>query len=48
MVETNVTVDYAYDPLYRLTAADYSDGKYYHYAYDGVGNRLSQDSTVLG
>jgi len=27
---TTVTVNYTYDPLYRLTAADYSDGKYYH------------------
>jgi hypothetical protein len=31
-------VDYTYDPLYRLTAADYSTGEYYHYAYDPVGN----------
>jgi hypothetical protein len=30
-------VDYTYDPLYRLTAADYSTGQYYHYAYDAVG-----------
>jgi RHS repeat-associated protein len=37
----SVTIDYTYDALYRLTAADYSDGKYYHYAYDEVGNRLT-------
>jgi len=37
----NVTITYTYDPLYRLTAADYSDGKYYHYTYDAVGNRLT-------
>jgi RHS repeat-associated protein len=37
-------VDYTYDPLYRLTAADYSTGEYYHYAYDPVGNRLSQQT----
>jgi RHS repeat-associated protein len=36
-----VTINYTYDPLYRLTAADYSDGKFYHYAYDSVGNRLT-------
>lgn len=27
---------------YRLTAADYSDGTYFHYTYDEVGNRVSQ------
>jgi YD repeat-containing protein len=45
----SVTIDYtlrqaqgsAYDALNRLTAADYSDGKFYHYAYDEVGNRLT-------
>ena len=39
-------VSYTYDSLYRLTAADYSDGKYFHYGYDAVGNRQSQ--TVTG
>ena len=39
-------VDYTYDPLQRLTAADYSTGDFYHYDYDAVGNRLSQASTV--
>jgi RHS repeat-associated protein len=39
-------VDYTYDPLYRLTAADYSTGQYYHYAYDAVGNRLSQQTHI--
>jgi hypothetical protein len=39
-----VTINYTYDPLYRLTAAEYSDGKFYHYAYDSVGNRLTQQS----
>jgi len=38
------TISYTYDALYRLTAADYSDGKYFHYAYDAVGNRLSQQT----
>jgi RHS repeat-associated protein len=45
---TNVTINYTYDPLYRLTAADYSDGKYFHYAYDAVGNRLIQDANPSG
>ena len=34
-----VTIDYVYDPLYRLMEANYSTGDYYHYAYDAVGNR---------
>ncbi len=42
-----VAINYSYDALYRLTAADYSDGRFYHYAYDAVGNRLAQD-THLG
>jgi RHS repeat-associated protein len=41
-VTSIVTISYTYDPLYRLTAADYSSGEYYHYTYDEVGNRLSQ------
>ena len=41
-VETNVTISYTYDPLYRLTAADYDNGTYFHYTYDAVGNRLTQ------
>ena len=43
---TEVTIDYTYDPLYRLTAADYDDddGTFFHYAYDAVGNRLAQDT----
>jgi RHS repeat-associated protein len=45
---TTTTIDYTYDPLYRLTAANYSNGDAYHYAYDTVGNRLTQDSTVNG
>ena len=43
-----VTIDYTYDPLYRLTAADYDSGDYYHYTYDAVGNRLTQESSVGG
>ncbi len=37
-----MTITYVYDKLYRLTAADYSDGRYIHYTYDPVGNRLSE------
>jgi YD repeat-containing protein len=43
-----VTIDYAYDPLYRLKEANYSTGDYYHYTYDAVGNRLTEDSSVDG
>jgi len=28
-----VTIDYVYDPLYRLTEANYSDGQYFHYTH---------------
>ncbi len=45
---TNVTINYTYDPLDRLTAADYSDGKYFHYSYDAVGNRLTQAANLTG
>jgi YD repeat-containing protein len=37
-------IDYSYDPLYRLTAADYDDGTFFHYTYDSVGNRLAQET----
>lgn len=42
-----VTINYVYDSLNRLTEANYSDGKFYHYTYDSTGNRLSQQ-THLG
>ena len=45
---TTTTIDYTYDPLYRLTAADYSTGDAYRYAYDAVGNRLQQQTSVNG
>jgi RHS repeat-associated protein len=35
------TIDYTYDPLYRLVDATYSTGEQYTYTYDAVGNRLS-------
>jgi RHS repeat-associated protein len=40
----SVAIDYTYDPLYRLTAADYSTGEFFHYTYDSVGNRLIQET----
>jgi RHS repeat-associated protein len=40
----SVTIDYIYDPLQRLVAADYSTGEFFHYSYDAVGNRLTQDT----
>ena len=44
IVKTTTTIDYTYDPLYRLTAADYSTGEYFHYTYDAIGNRLLQET----
>jgi RHS repeat-associated protein len=46
--QTTTTIDYTYDPLYRLTNADYSTGDSYQYSYDSVGNRLTQESMVNG
>jgi RHS repeat-associated protein len=43
-----ITINYLYDPLNRLTEANYSNGDYYHYAYDAVGNRETQSKSVLG
>jgi len=39
---TTTTITYSYDPLYRLTAASYSDGRNFQYSYDATGNRLAQ------
>ncbi len=40
---TATTIAYDYDPLYRLTAADYNGGtSYFHYSYDAVGNRQTE------
>ncbi|MCB0117703.1 MAG: carboxypeptidase regulatory-like domain-containing protein, partial [Anaerolineales bacterium] len=41
---SEVTIDYTYDSLYRLTNANYSSGDAYQYTYDAVGNRLTQES----
>jgi len=38
------TITYTYDPLNRLTAADYDTGEYYHYTFDAVGNRLGEQT----
>jgi hypothetical protein len=43
-----VTINYVYDPLYRLTQANYSTGDYYHYTYDAVGNRETQTTSING
>lgn len=43
-----VTIDYVYDPLNRLTEANYSTGDYYHYNYDSVGNRQTQATQLSG
>ena len=43
-----ITINYIYDPLNRLTEANYSNNDYYHYAYDAVGNREAQQKSVLG
>jgi len=40
--QTNMQIDYTYDKLNRLTAAEYSSGLNYAYGYDAVGNRTSQ------
>ncbi len=42
----SLTIDYSYDPLNRLTAADYDSGLYFHYQYDAVGNRLEETKVV--
>jgi YD repeat-containing protein len=39
------TITYTYDPLNRLTAADYSTGEQYAYQYDAVGNRTAYTLT---
>jgi RHS repeat-associated protein len=43
---STVVITYSYDPLSRLTAAEYSDGTAFQYAYDAVGNRLVLTTTI--
>ena len=45
---TTVTIDYVYDPLKRLTEANYPNGDYYRYTYDAVGNRKTQTTFIGG
>jgi RHS repeat-associated protein len=40
-----MVIVYDYDPLNRLTAAVYSDGTYFQYQYDAVGNRQVMTTT---
>ena len=40
------TITYTYDPLHRLTGAEYSTGERYEYAYDAVGNRTAYTVTT--
>jgi RHS repeat-associated protein len=46
LVTTTTTIDYAYDPLYRLTNATYSHGAVFTYTYDATGNRLTQTTVT--
>ena len=41
---TTRVIVYTYDPLYRLTRADYNDGTYFRYTYDAVGNRITGET----
>ena len=50
-----ITIDYVYDPLNRLTQANYAYtdpsypyDDYYHYTYDAVGNRETQEKYIAG
>jgi len=43
-----VTINYVYDPLYRLTEANYSDGRSFGYQYDAVGNVLQYTQNLGG
>jgi RHS repeat-associated protein len=38
------TITYEYDPLNRLISSDYNTGEFFHYTYDPLGNRLSQET----
>ncbi len=42
-----MVISYTYDPLNRLTAADYDSGMYFHYTYDAVSNRVIEATNVL-
>jgi hypothetical protein len=44
----SVTLNYDYDDLYHLTAADYSTGDYYHYGDDAVRHYKTQTTYING
>lgn len=44
-VQAQVTVNYTYDNLNRLTKAEYSNGKGIQYSYDALGNRTQEMKT---
>lgn len=46
-ISTTTTISYTYDSLSRLAGADYSSGIFYHYTYDSVGNRLSEEKLTV-
>ena len=43
-----VTINYTYDALNRITAANYSDGRSFAYIYDAAGNVLQYTQTLAG
>jgi uncharacterized repeat protein (TIGR01451 family) len=45
---SDITIDYAYDALNRLTSATYSNGTAFHYTYDAAGNVLEYRYMVNG
>jgi RHS repeat-associated protein len=45
-ITTTTTITYDYDPLQRLTDADYSSGERLQYAYDGAGNMTAVTATI--
>jgi len=46
-ITTITTINYEYDPLYRLKEANYDTGGFFHYTYDAVGNRETQSINGL-
>ncbi len=46
VTETLTSIRYAYDPLGRLTDAQYADGRRFQYAYDAAGNRTQATQTI--
>jgi len=45
-ITTTRVISYTYDPLNRLTGADYSTGERFEYQYDAVGNRTALTETT--